>query len=78
MIKVGFNIDMSSGDWNETKLFTEKLQQSSSSKLIAKEILKRWELTTCKKTSTPLRITFNIDQKTSTIPHYDFKFIEAI
>ena len=36
--KVGFKIDMSSVDWNETK-FTEKLQPSSGFKFTAKEIL---------------------------------------
>ena len=73
--KVGFQICMSLGDWNETK-FTEKIQPSSGSKFTAKEILKRWELTTCKKTSIPLRITFYVDQVT-TIPNYDFTFIDA-
>ena len=73
--KVGFKIYMSSGDWNETN-FTEKIQPSSGSKFKAKEILKRWELTTCKKVSIPLRIPFYVDQVT-TIPNFDFKFIDA-
>jgi len=73
--KVGFKICMSSGDWNETK-FTEKIQPSSGSKFTDKEILKRWELTTCKKASIPLRITFYVEQMT-TIPNYDFTFIDA-
>ena len=75
--KVGFKIYMSSGDWNETK-FTEKIQPSSSgSKFTAKEILKRWDLTTCKKASIPLRITFYVDLVTTIPINYDFTFIDA-
>lgn len=73
--KVGFKTFISSGEWNKIK-FTEKLPPTSGSKFTAKEILKRWELTSCKKASIPLQITFYIDQMT-TIPNYDFKFIDA-
>lgn len=73
--KVGFKISMPSGGWNETK-FTEKLTPTSGFKFSIKEILERWELTSCKTTSIPFQITFYVHQ-VAAIPNYNFQFIDA-